>query len=164
MATTVVSVAKVSKWQTLETEAKKLIAKPFAFLKDVEDVGEKTILVIEEVRVLTPQFKAELSLLIDDILPVANALQPVLASDGSNIGADIAVLKAAIPDVKKLVADFLKFVPTIETALKTLESDVESKPVPASAPNTITFDAAQAVPTADYVAPAPETETVERTD
>ncbi len=160
---TVKTTAKVSKWQALETEAKKLIEKPLLIIKGAEDIGEKTILVIEEVRILTPEFKTELGTLISDITPLAQKLQPVLASDGSNIGADIDALKAAIPDIKKLVKDFLSFVPVIDGALKTLESDVEDTPVTAQQTAAdvasgktvaITFDDPVPIPMADFAGPS----------
>lgn len=155
---------RVSKWQAIETEAKKLVAKPFTLLKDVEDIGEKTVAVVREVRVLTPQFRAELTQLIDDINPVAAALQPVISSDGTNVGADLTAIKAALPDVKKLVKDFLAFIPTVEAAVKVLKSDVQTTPISVPKPVAVTFDEPEAVPTADYVAYQPATETVERTD
>lgn len=86
--------------------------------------GAKLVKVIETAEKLTPQFKADLQVLVDDVKPIAIALAPALAAEGENIPVDIAALVAVAPQLMKLVKDFLSFVPAVESAFGTIASDL----------------------------------------
>jgi len=70
-------------------------------------------------------FKAEISTLIADAAPIATALTPIIASEGSNVAADLAAVALVLPSLKKLVADFVTFLPTLKIAVADLAADVK---------------------------------------
>lgn len=94
--------------------------------EDVITTADKVIKVIESVKALTPTFKAELGTLVSDVEKIAGPLAPVIASGGTNIAVDATALEPVVADVIKLVKDFVSFLPTIESAFKTIGADIET--------------------------------------
>lgn len=93
--------------------------------EDVLSVGSKVLKVIADVRAISPEFKSNLATLVDDAKAIAVPLAPVVASGGENVAADLLALAPVVKDVMKLVKDFVAFLPSIESALKTVYADVE---------------------------------------
>lgn len=87
-------------------------------------VGAKVIKVIADVRAMSPEFKSNLAMLVDDAKAIALPLAPVVASGGENVAADVTAVVPVIEDVMKLVKDFLAFLPSIEAALKKVDADL----------------------------------------
>ena len=73
--------------------------------EEIVHVGSDVYRVLTSVNQLAPGFKAELSTLIADAQPIATALAPVIASEGTNIAADLGAVAPVLADLKKLVAD-----------------------------------------------------------
>jgi hypothetical protein len=94
--------------------------------EDVLTVGGKVLKVIADVKAMSPEFKANLATLVDDVKAIAMPLAPVLAGGGENIPADLAALAPVTKDVMKLVKDFIAFLPSVEAALKTVAADIET--------------------------------------
>jgi hypothetical protein len=94
-------------------------------VEDVVHVGSDVFKVLSEVKTLTPAFKAELATLVTDAGPLAAALSPIIASEGSNVAADLAAVAPVLADLKKLVSDFVAFLPTLKSAVTALTSDVQ---------------------------------------
>jgi len=69
----------------------------------VVHVGSDIFKVLTDAQKLSPAFKAELTQLVADASPIAVALGPVIASEGSNVAADLAAVAPVIADLKKLV-------------------------------------------------------------
>jgi hypothetical protein len=86
--------------------------------------GDKLIKVISDAKTLTPEFKAELKTLLDDLKPIAAAMAPVVASGGKDLGADILAIQPVIQDVVRTAKDAFAFLPTLEAAYKELEGDL----------------------------------------
>jgi hypothetical protein len=91
---------------------------------EVLTVGAKVLKVISDVKAMSPEFKSNLSTLVDDAKAVAIPLAPVVASGGENVSADMAAIVPVVTDVMKLVKDFLAFLPSIEAALKKVDVDL----------------------------------------
>jgi len=92
-------------------------------VEKVITVGSDVYRVLTSVNQLAPGFKAELCTLIADAQPIATALAPVIASEGTNIAIDLAAVAPVLADIKRLVADFVAFLPTLKQAVADLESD-----------------------------------------
>jgi len=92
---------------------------------DVLHVGEDVFKVLTDAKTLAPAFKTELATLIADAEPIATVLAPVIAASGENVALDIAAVAPVLNDLKKLVSDFVTFMPTLKTALADLEADTK---------------------------------------
>jgi hypothetical protein len=92
--------------------------------EDVLSVGGKVLKVISDVRAMSPEFKTNLAMLVDDAKAIAVPLAPVVAGGGENVAADLAALAPVTEGVLKLVRDFLAFLPSVEAALKKVSADV----------------------------------------
>jgi hypothetical protein len=86
--------------------------------------GDKLIKVISYVKQLSPEFKAELKALLDDLKPIAVAMAPVIASGGKDPAVDILAIQPVIQDVVKAAKDAYAFTPTLEAAYKLVEGDL----------------------------------------
>jgi hypothetical protein len=95
-----------------------------AAVKDVVGVGEDVFRVLTDANKLAPAFKTELAQLITDGEPIVAALAPIVASEGTNITLDLAAVAPVLADIRKLVADFVAFLPTLKQAVSDLEADV----------------------------------------
>jgi hypothetical protein len=93
-------------------------------IEDVITAGAKVIRVIEDGKALTPEFKRELALLVDDAKAIAAVVAPVAASGGTNVAVDLAALEPAVADIIKLAKDVVAFMPTLEAALKKIGADI----------------------------------------
>jgi len=93
--------------------------------EEVLSVGGKVLKVIADVRAVSPEFKSNLAMLVDDAKAIAVPLAPVIASGGENVAADLVALAPVVKDVMKLVKDFITFLPSVESALKTVCADIE---------------------------------------
>lgn len=87
-------------------------------------IGGDVVKVIEDAKALTPEFKQELAKLVQDAEPLAATLAPVIASEGTDVGLDLAAVAPVLSDIKTLVADFVSFLPTLDKALAELKADV----------------------------------------
>lgn len=105
---------------------KKVAADVVTGVKDVFTVGEKVLHVVSTVKQLDPTFAAELKQLINDAQPIATALAPVLAAGGENVVIDIAAIAPIAGAVVKLAQDFITFLPTLESAIAALSTDIKS--------------------------------------
>jgi hypothetical protein len=97
-------------------------------IKGVEYVGhvaDDVIKVITDAKQLAPQFKTELSVLIADAEPIATILAPVIASSGENVALDLAAVGPVLGDIRKLVADFVTFLPVLKQAVADVENDTK---------------------------------------
>lgn len=92
--------------------------------EDVLTVGGKVLRVISDVRAMSPEFKSNLAILVDDAKAIAVPLAPVVAGGGENVAADLAALAPVTEGVLKLVKDFLAFLPSVEAALKKVNADL----------------------------------------
>ena len=92
--------------------------------EEVLTVGGKVLRVISDVRAMSPEFKSNLAILVDDAKAIAVPLAPVVAGGGENVAADLAALAPATEGVLKLVRDFLAFLPSVEAALKKVNADM----------------------------------------
>jgi hypothetical protein len=90
----------------------------------VVTLGDKLIKVIGAIKQLSPQFKTDLTTLINDAKNVATDVAPALASDGTNVTADMTAVTTALPAIIQLVKDVVAFMPLVEQAWQTIESDV----------------------------------------
>jgi hypothetical protein len=93
-------------------------------VEDVITVGGKVIRVIEDGKALTPQFKQELGLLVNDAKAIAAVVAPVAVSGGTNVAVDFAALEPAVADIIKLAKDVVTFMPTLEAALRKIGADI----------------------------------------
>ena len=84
---------------------------------DIIHVGEDVFKVLSDTKTLAPAFRAELSTLIADTQPIATALAPAIAAGGENVGLDMAAVARVLANLKKLVSDFVAFLPTLRTAV-----------------------------------------------
>lgn len=91
---------------------------------EVLTIGAKVLKVIADVKAISPEFKHNLALLVDDAKAIAVPLAPVVASGGENVAADLAAIMPVTEEVMKLVRDFLAFLPAIEAALKKVDADL----------------------------------------
>jgi hypothetical protein len=87
-------------------------------------LGGKVLKVISDVKAMSPEFKSNLAILVDDAKAIAMPLAPVVAGGGENVAADLAALVPVTEDVLKLVRDFLAFLPSVEAALKKVNADL----------------------------------------
>lgn len=110
---------------TVVTDIGKVGEKVVHIIGDVVTEGEKVIKVIETAEKLSPQFKADLQTLVNDVKPIASAFAPALAAGGSNVVIDVTALIAVAPQLIELVKDFLSFVPSIEAAFGEVVSDLK---------------------------------------
>jgi hypothetical protein len=94
-------------------------------IEDVISIGGKVIRVIEDGKALTPEFKQELALLVNDAKAITAVVAPVAASGGTNVAVDLTALEPAVADIIKLAMDVVVFMPTLEAALKKIGADVE---------------------------------------
>ena len=92
--------------------------------EEVLTVGGKVLRVIADVRAMSPEFKSNLAILVDDAKAIAVPLAPVVAGGGENVAADLAALAPVTEGVLKLVRDFLAFLPSVEAALKKVNADM----------------------------------------
>jgi hypothetical protein len=92
--------------------------------EEVLTVGGKVLRVISDVRAMSPEFKSNLAILVDDAKAIAVPLAPVVAGGGENVAADLAALAPVTEGVLKLVRDFLAFLPSVEAALKKVNADM----------------------------------------
>ena len=92
--------------------------------EEVLTVGGKVLRVISDVRAMSPEFKSNLAILVDDAKAIAVPLAPVVAGGGENVAADLAALAPVTEGVLKLVRDFLAFLPSVESALKKVNADM----------------------------------------
>lgn len=93
--------------------------------EDVISDGEKVVKVVMTAKNLSPEFKAALSLVVDDVKPIAVVLAPIVLAGGKDPVADFAALAPVAQDVVKLVKDFLSFVPILETAFSEVAADLK---------------------------------------
>lgn len=93
--------------------------------EEIVHVATDIVAVLEDTQKLTPAFKTELAMLIADVQPIAGVLSPVIAANGTNIALDLAAIAPTLADIKKLVADFISFLPTLKAAVAQLEADVK---------------------------------------
>jgi hypothetical protein len=93
-------------------------------VEDVITVGDSVVKVLTDAKTLAPAFKSELATLIADAEPIATVLSPIIVAGGSNVALDLAAVAPVLADLKKLVADFVAFLPTLKTAVADLEADV----------------------------------------
>lgn len=91
--------------------------------EDVLHVGDAIVEVFAQVKQLAPAFKADIATLIADVEPIVAALTPVIAAGGTNIGIDLAALAPVEADLRKLVADFVSFLPTLKAAIADAKTD-----------------------------------------
>jgi hypothetical protein len=98
-------------------------------IEDVVTIGSKVIKLIEDGKALTPEFKQELALLVNDAKAITVAAAPVVATGGTNIAADLGAVEPVVAGAIKLAKDFTTFIPVIEAALKTLDADVTTPAV-----------------------------------
>jgi hypothetical protein len=94
--------------------------------EEVLTVGDKVIKVISDVKAMSPEFRSNLAILVDDAKAIAMPLAPVVAGGGENVAADLAALVPVTKDVLKLVRDFLTFLPSVEAALKKVDADLSN--------------------------------------
>lgn len=94
-------------------------------VEDIVHVGEDVFKVLTDAKSLAPAFKTELAQLVTDAEPIATALAPVIAASGENVALDIATVAPVLADLKKLVGDFISFMPTLKTAVADLEADTK---------------------------------------
>lgn len=95
------------------------------FAEDATHVGADVLAVLQEIKALTPAFKTELALLVQDIQPLLAALGPVVLAKGENVALDIEVVKPVLADIARLVFDFNQFLPVLKTSIAALEADVK---------------------------------------
>lgn len=86
--------------------------------------GQKLVKIIETAEKLSPAFKSQLQTLVDDVKPVAVALAPAIASEGTNVAFDVAAVAAIVPQLAKLVKDFLSFEPLLSETFTAVEADL----------------------------------------
>jgi hypothetical protein len=114
--------------------------KVFGFLKEAGSVALKVVTAVPRAAVtvarlledgtkLEPQAKQDILLLIDDAEAVAANVAAATASGMGNWVADAA----SVASVEKLVADFIKVLPTLESDTKALITDIKDTPAPAPA-------------------------------
>ncbi|MGH7240129.1 MAG: hypothetical protein ACREHG_08705, partial [Candidatus Saccharimonadales bacterium] len=82
---------------------------------------------IEDAKALTPDFKSELASILSDAKAIAAPLGPAIAAGGTNVVLDVSALEPVITHVIDLVKDVIKFIPTLEAAVKELSADLEQK-------------------------------------
>jgi hypothetical protein len=78
-------------------------------VKGVEAVislGGKVIKVVEDAETLTPAFKQALAMFVNDAQPIASALAPIIATQGTNVAVDVAAITPLTSDILKLAKDF----------------------------------------------------------
>lgn len=92
--------------------------------EEVLSMGGKVLKVISDVKAMSPAFRSNLAILVDDAKAIAMPLAPVVAGGGENVAADLAALVPVTKDVLKLVRDFLTFLPSVEAALKKVDADL----------------------------------------
>ena len=109
-------------FETIAVNVEKKVA---VAVEDVVHVGSDVFKILADVKTLTPAFRAELGTLIADASPIAIALSPIIASNGSNVAADLAAVAPVLADLKKLVADFVAFLPTLKLAATDLAADTK---------------------------------------
>ncbi len=95
--------------------------------EDVIGVGSDLLNLLTQAKQLAPAFKSELATLISDVQPIATALAPAIAAGGENPILDLAAVGPVLADLKKLVADFIAFMPTLELAIADVKADVKPR-------------------------------------
>jgi hypothetical protein len=91
--------------------------------EDVVGVGSDLLNLLTQAKQLAPAFKTELATLIADVEPIAAVLAPVIATGGENPLLDLAAVGPVLADLKKLIADFIAFLPTLELAIADVKAD-----------------------------------------
>jgi hypothetical protein len=109
----------------LESIAVEVEQKTALVFGDVVHVSSDVFKVLCDTKAMTPEFRAELTTLIQDFQPIVTALSPIVVSEGTNIAADLAAVAPVLADLKKMVADAMAFLPTLKAAVAQLDADIK---------------------------------------